>query len=108
MVAPGQRLITKTLALAALLALAAPLHAQSDEAATRAQLEQLEKDIARIQTEIGSRQLSIVIAQPCRLPLVYAGTPVWHLRSFKRGRRLPYQFRLSQAIPKGSWPKSAI
>ena len=54
MVVPGQHLITTTLALAALLTLAAPAYTQSDEAATRAQLQQLEKDIARIQKEIGS------------------------------------------------------
>ena len=52
--APGQRRIITTLALAALFALAAPAHAQSDEAKTRAQLKQLEQDIARIQVELGS------------------------------------------------------
>lgn len=52
--APGQRRITTTLALAALLALATPVYAQSDEEKTRAQLQQLERDIARIQGELGS------------------------------------------------------
>lgn len=52
--APGHRRITLTLALAAQLALAATVHAQSDEAQTRAQLEQLEHNIKRIQSEIGS------------------------------------------------------